>query len=68
MIEEMLDEGLTPAQIQQELVDGFGMTPGDAGLLLQTAMGGPGDDLDATDELELEAFQDDDDDGLTVPA
>ncbi len=68
MIEEMLAEGLTPAQIQQELVDGFGMTPGDAGLLIQTALGGPGDDLDATDELELEAFEDDVDDGITVAA
>lgn len=48
MVEEMIAEGMSPDEIVTVLEEQFGMTSGDAELLVDTALGGPGDLL--TDE------------------
>ncbi len=56
MVEEMIAEGMSPDEIVTELVDQFGMASGDAELLVDTALGGPGDLL-VDDGPELDASE-----------
>jgi hypothetical protein len=72
MVEELIAEGMAPGDIETLLVGQFGMTPGDAQLLISTAQGGPGDVLDVVEDADVVAAMEDDEDltaaGVFTPA
>ena len=43
MVEELIAEGHTREQVVQILIDEFGLSPGDAELMVATALGEDGD-------------------------
>jgi hypothetical protein len=43
MVEELIAEGYTPAQVMGILIADYGASPADAALIVSTALGGTGD-------------------------
>lgn len=59
MVEELIAEGWAPDDIVALLVRDYGVSVGDAGLTVQTALGGPGDVLEVVEDWEYDDDEDD---------